>query len=124
MVAITIDTSPLASNRASTLVENDSLSDGTLSEVLSNDSETEPYLVQLGIIRKDPVWDDFMSYVEKAKVAMAADSTEWAGSNVYIDFDPRAELEDEESDGNGLSSLQKSVSRALGFDPTNEFYSE
>jgi sterol 3beta-glucosyltransferase len=122
MVAITIGTSPLASNGASALADNDSLSDGTLSEVLSNDSEAEPYLVQVGIIRKDPVWDEFMSYVEKAKVAMAADATEWAGSNVYIDFDPRAELEEEESDGGGLSSLQKSVSRALGLDPTKEFY--
>lgn len=124
MVAITIGTSPLGSNGASSLADNDSLSDGTLSEVLSNDSETEPYVVQLGIIRKDSVWDDLMSYVEKAKVAMAADTTEWAGSNVYIDFDPRAELEDDESEGTGLSGLQKSVSRALGLDPTKEFFSE
>jgi len=126
MVCITIGADNLASNGAAVTppVENDSLSDGTLSEVLSNDSEGEPYVVQFAAIRKDPVWDDFMSYVEKAKVAMAADATEWPGSNVYIDFDPRADLEDEGSEGNGLSGLQRSVSHALGLDPTKEFYSE
>ncbi len=88
MVCITIGADNLASNGAAVTppVENDSLSDGTLSEVLSNDSEGEPYVVQFAAIRKDPVWDDFMSYVEKAKVAMAADATEWPGSNVYIDL--------------------------------------
>ena len=126
MVSITIAADNLASNGASVSspVENDSLSDGTLSEVLTQDSEAEPYLVQFAAIRKDPVWDDFMSYVEKAKAAMAADTTEWAGSNVYIDFDPRAEFEDEGSEGNGLSGVQRSVSHALGLDPTKEFYSE
>jgi len=126
MVCITIGADTLASNGAAVTppAENDSLSDGTLSEVLSQDSEAEPYVVQLAIVRTDPVWDDFMSYIEKAKVATAADSTEWAGSNVYIDFDPRAELEDEGSEDNGLSGLQKSVSHALGLDPTKEFYSE
>ncbi|KAI0284043.1 hypothetical protein BGY98DRAFT_1183815 [Russula aff. rugulosa BPL654] len=104
-------------------VENDSLSDGTLSEVLTQDSETEPpYVVQFAAIHQDPVWDDFMSYVEKAKTAMAANATEWAGSNVYIDFDPRAEMEDEGSEGDELSGLQKSVSNALGIDRTKEFY--
>ena len=81
-------------------------------------------MVQFAVIREDPVWIDIMSYVEKAKAAMAADATEWAGSNVYFDFDPRAELEDEGSEDNGLSGLQKSVSHALGLDPTKEFYSE
>jgi hypothetical protein len=125
MVSITIGADNLASSgAAATPPESDSLSDGTLSEVLSNDSESEPYVVQFAAIRKDPVWDDFMSHVEKAKAAMAADTTEWPGSNVYIDFDPRADLEDEESEGNGLSGLQRSVSHALGLDPTKEFYSE
>ena len=126
MVSVTIAADNLASNGATVTppAENDSLSDGTLSEVLSSDSETEPYVLQFAVIRKDPVWDDFMSYVEKAKAAMAGDPTEWAGSNVYIDFDPRGEFEDEGSEGNGLSGLQKSVSHALGLDPTKEFYSE
>jgi sterol 3beta-glucosyltransferase len=126
MISITIGADNLASNGAAVTppVENDSLSDGTSSEVLSQDSDAEPYVVQFGAIRKDPIWDNFMSYVETAKAAMAGDATEWAGSNVYIDFDPRAELEDEDSEDNGLSGLQKSVSHALGLDPTKEFYSE
>lgn len=128
MVSITISSDAVASNGAAVTppVEADSPSDGaTLSEVLSQDSEAEPYVVQVGVIRKDAVWDELMSYVEKAKVAAAADTTtEWAGSNVYIDYDPRADLEEEESDGSGLSSLQKSVSRALGLDFTKEFFSE
>lgn len=124
MVSITIGADYLASNgtSVSSPTENDSLSDGTLSEVLSQDSETEPYVVQFAALRKDPVWDNFMSYVEKAKAAMAGDATEWAGSNVYIDFDPRAELDDEGSEDNGMSALQKSVSHALALDPTKEFY--
>jgi hypothetical protein len=127
MVAITIGADPVASNgsAATPPVENDSSYDGsTLSEVLTQDSETEPYVVQVGVIRKDAVWDDFMSYVEKAKLAMAADATEWAGANVYIDFDARADLDDEDSDDTGLSGVQKSVSRALGLDFTKEFFSE
>ena len=127
MLSITLSSDNLTSNGAtvSSPVENDSLSDGTLSEVLTQDSETEaPYVVQFAAIHQDPVWDDFMSYVEKAKTAMAANATEWAGSNVYIDFDPRAEMEDEGSEGDELSSLQKSVSNALGIDRTKEFYSE
>jgi len=126
MVSITLGADYLASNGAAVTppVENDSLSDGTLSEVLTQDSDAEPYVVQFGALRKDPIWDNFMSYVEKAKAEMAADATEWAGSNVYIDYDPRADLEDEESEDNGLSGLQKSVCHALGLDPTKEFYSE
>jgi sterol 3beta-glucosyltransferase len=126
MISITIGADPAASNGAIVTppVESDLLSEGTLSEVGSHDSETEPHVVQFAAIRQDPVWDDFMSYVEKAKAAMAADSTEWAGSNMYVDFDPRAGLEDERAESNGLSSLQKSVCQALGLDPTKEFYSE
>jgi sterol 3beta-glucosyltransferase len=128
MVSITIGADHLASNGAAVTppAENDSqsVSDGTLSEVLSQDSETEPYVVQFAAVRKDPVWEDVMSYVEKAKAAMTTDPTEWAGSNVYIDFDPRADEEEEESEGNGLSGVQKSVSHTLGLDPTKEFYSE
>ena len=128
MVSITIS-AEVAPNEAATspAVEIDSYSDGTLSErgeVVTPDSEAEPYVVQLSIIRKHPLWDDFMSYVEKAKAAMAADTTEWPGSTVHIDFDPRTDIGREESETSGLSSLQISVSRALGLDPTKEFFSE
>ena len=55
-------------------------------------------MVQVVLIR---VWEEFMSHVEKAKATITADTTEWAGSNVYIDFDPRTDFEEEESDANG-----------------------
>src|SRR6266850_960565 len=127
MVSITIS-AEVASSEATTspTVEIDSYSDATLSErgdVVSPDNEVEPFVVQLSILRKHPIWEDFMSHVEKAKAAVAADTTEWPGSRVYIDFDPRADLEGEESDTSGLSSLQISVSRALGLDPAKEFFS-
>ncbi|KAI0250755.1 hypothetical protein BJV78DRAFT_1127542 [Lactifluus subvellereus] len=102
MVSITISPDPLASNETF--------------------NEGEPYVVQVSIIRNDPIWDDFMSYVEKAKAAAAADTTEWPGSRVDIDFDPRADLGQEESDNSGLNRLQISVARALGLDPTKEFF--
>jgi hypothetical protein len=126
MIAITIGTGPHTPNGTAVTppIENDTSFDGTLSEVSTHDSEAEPYVAQFGVIRKDQVWEEFMSYAEKAKGSMAADTTEWAGSNVYIDFDPRTDSEEEGSDDDGLSSLQKSVSRALGIDPTKEFFSE
>ena len=73
-------------------------------------------MVQVGLIR---VWEVFLSRVEKAKATM-----EWAGSNVYVDFDPRTDFEEEESDANGLSTLPESVSRALGIDLTKEVFSK
>jgi hypothetical protein len=127
MVSITISADVASNEATSPTVEIDSYSDGTLSEkgdVVSSDNEAEPYVVQVSILRKHPIWDDFMSHVEKAKAAAAADTTEWPGARVYIDFDPRADMEREESDTSGLSSLQISVSRALGLDPAKEFFSE
>ena len=119
----------VASNETTTspTVEIDSYSDGTLSErgdAVSSENEAEPYVVQVSILRNHSIWDDFMSHVAKAKTAMAADTTEWPGSRVFIDFDPRADLESEEPDTSGLSSLQISISRALGLDPAKEFFSE
>lgn len=126
MIAITIGTGPHTPNGAVVTppIEADASNDGTLSEISSHDSDTEPYVVQVGTIRKDPEWNEFMSYVEKAKASTAADTTEWAGANVYIDFDPRTDADEEGSDDDGLSTVQKSVSRALGIDPTKEFFSE
>jgi len=128
MVSITISPDPASSEAAaSSTVEIESSSDGTLSERgdgSTTDNETDPYVVQVSIIRKHPIWDDFMSYVEKAKAADAADTTDWPGSRVYIDFDPRTDFEPEESETSGLSSLRRSVVRALGLDPAKEFFSE
>ncbi len=65
-----------------------------------------------------------MSHVEKAKAKAAADTTKWPGARVFVDFDPRADSGKGEPDHSGLSSLQISVCRALGLDPTNEFFSK
>jgi len=126
MVSITIAPDP-SEAAASSTVEIESSSDGSLSErgdAVSTDNDADPYVVQVSIIRKHPIWDDFMSYVETAKAAKAADTTDWPGSRVYIDFDPTADFEREASETSGMSSLQRSVSRALGLDPTKEFFSE
>lgn len=124
---MSITISPDPSEASASTVEIESSSDGSLSErgdVASTDNDIDPYVVQVSIIRKHAIWDDFMSYVETAKAAKAADTTDWPGSRVYIDFDPTADIEREASETSGLSSLQRSVSRALGLDPTKEFFSE
>ncbi len=130
MVCITIGADPLASNELvpTPTVESDSSSEGNSIErsetMLSGDSDADPYTVQVSMIRKHPLWDDFMSHVEKAKAKAAADTTEWPGARVFVDFDPRADSGQGEPDNSGLSSLQISVCRALGLDPTNEFFSK
>jgi hypothetical protein len=126
MMSITISADPTSNDAAaSSSVEIDSSSDGTLSERGDSisDNEAEPYVVQVSILRNEEAWDGLAGYVEKAKSAKAADTADWPGSKVYIDFDPRADLE-EESEISGLNSLQIAVARALGLDPTKEFFSE
>jgi hypothetical protein len=124
MVSITISPDPAPSEAAaSSNVDIESSSDTTSSDV-SSENETDPYVVQVSILRNHPIWDDFMSYVEKAKAAKALDPTDWLGARVFIDFDPRADFVRDESETSGLSSLRRSVVRALGLDPTKEFFSE
>jgi sterol 3beta-glucosyltransferase len=125
MVSITVGSDPLAGNE-SPVLDSDSSSERASSDksvILNPENEAEPYVVQLSMIRRHPIWDDLMSHVEKANAAVAADTTDWPGSRLYIDYDPRADLEDEDLH-NGLSSLQRSVSSTLGLDRTKEFFSE
>ena len=130
MVTITIGADPFASNElvSTPTTESDISSDGNILErgESPTDGDTDLYTVRVSMIRKDPVWDDFMSYVEKAKARAATDTTEWPGSKVYVDFDPRADLGQGqvEPDISGLSSLQISVCRALGLDTTAPFFSK
>jgi hypothetical protein len=124
MVSITI--SAEHASKDSIALENDTSSDGAFSErseTLSTESDGDPHVVQVSIIRKDPIWDDFMSYVDNAKAALAADATEWPGSRVYLDFDS-TDLGQEESDSTKLNSRHISVARAIGLDPTKEFFGE
>jgi hypothetical protein len=123
MVSITISADP--ASKDSLTLENDS-SDGAFSErseTISTESDPEPYVVQFSIIRKDPIWDDIMSYVDNAKAALAADATEWPGSSVYLDFDS-TDVEQEDSDSTKLNNRHISVARAIGLDPTKEFFGE
>jgi len=128
MVSITVAADPLVGNEgaASPIGDSDSSSERTSSDksvILNPENEAEPYVVQLSMIRSHPLWDDLMSHVETANAAVAADTTDWPGSRLYIDYDPRADLEGEDED-NGLSSLQRSVLSTLGLDRTKEFFSE
>jgi hypothetical protein len=129
MVSITVAADPLAGNEgaASSVGDSDSSSERAFSDksvILNPENESEPYVVQLSMIRQHPIWDDLMSHVEKANAAVAADTTDWPGSRLYIDYDPRADLEDEDFHNQGLSSLQRFVSSTLGLDRTKEFFSE
>jgi hypothetical protein len=128
MVSITICADPFSFSESlpSPALENDTSSVGNpieRSDTISTENDAEPYVVQVSIIRKDPIWDDFMSYVDKAKAATAGDTTEWPGSRVFIDFDPRNDL-GQEPDSTVPISLQTSVARALGLDTTKEFFCE
>lgn len=131
MVSLTISADPLGSNELvpTTTMESDSSSEGNpieRSETISSsgDSDTDSYTVQVSMIRKHPLWDDFMSNVEKAKARAATDTTEWPGAKVYVDFDPRADPGQGELDHGELSGLEISVCRALGLETTELFFSK
>ncbi len=125
MVSITISPDPHELNLISTISSDSSSEANSLerAESLSGDGDADGYTVQISMIRKHPIWDDFMSHVEKAKARAATDTMEWPGGKAYIDFDPRADSVFGEPDESGLSSLEVSVSRALGLDTANEFIS-
>ena len=125
MVTITINADPLELVPTTT-TETDSSEGNSIerSETLSADGDADTYTVQVSMIRKHPLWDDFMSHVEKARARGVADTTEWPGAKVFVDFDPRADSAQGEPDNNGLSSLQISVCRALGLETAEQFFSK
>ena len=126
MVSITIGADPLELVPIPT-TESDTSSEGNSIErgdTLSGDGDADTYTVQVSMIRKHPLWDDFMSHVEQAKARTAADTTEWPGTKVYVDFDPRADSGQGEPDNSGLSGLQISVCRALGLETKEQFFSK
>ena len=129
MVAITIGADPFASNELVSLptTESDASTDGNpieRVETFAGDVDADHYTVRVSMIHKNPLWDDFMSHVEKAKARAATDTTEWPGARVYVDYDPRADLGQVEPDNSGLSGLHVSVCRALGLDTTTELFSK
>jgi hypothetical protein len=126
MVSITVGADPLEIVATPT-TESDSSSEANSLErgdSLSGDSDADSYTVQVSMIRKHPLWDEFMSHVENAKARAATDTTEWPGAKVFVDFDPRADPGQGEPDNSDLSGLQISVCRALGLETTELFFSK
>lgn len=126
MVTITIGADPFASKEliSTPTSESDTSSEVERVETNTGDGDTDLYTVRVSMIRKHPMWDHFMSHVEKSKARAATETTEWPGAKVFIDFDPRADSGQEEPDNSELNSLQISVCRALGLDTTVQFFSE
>lgn len=126
MVTIVIGADPFASNELIPTLTSDSdaVSDVERSETPTGDGDTDLYTVRVSMIRKHPMWDQFMSHVEKAKAKAATETTEWPGAKVFVDFDPRADSSLEEPDNSELNTLHISVCRALGLDTTAQFFSE
>ena len=79
-------------------------------------------VLQLGVLREDALWENIMTYANKAKAAASKSNVDWPGSRVFIDLDPRTSNGPETSDNN-LSDLVKSVSFTLGLDTTKELWS-
>ena len=91
-------------------------------EDISLETAPDKQVLQLGVFRKDPEWDNVMTYVNKAKTSTSENGVDWPGARVYIDMDSRAGNSSEPSDSN-LSNVVKSVSYALGLDPTKVIWS-
>ncbi|KAF8270838.1 hypothetical protein EI94DRAFT_1569918 [Lactarius quietus] len=85
--------------------------------------ETSPakQVLQLGVLREDPQWENIMVYANKAKTEASKSDVDWPGSRVFIDLDPRTSNSHETSDSN-LSDQVKSVSFTLGLDTTKEMW--
>ncbi len=123
---ITVTFDPRSSNGAS--------HDPSTEHTASNSDDKEPPVItlletapekqvlQFGILRENPEWDNVMSYVGKAKTSASSGHVDWPGSRVYIDVDPQINESSEASDNN-VNDLVKSVSFALGLDTTKEIWS-
>jgi sterol 3beta-glucosyltransferase len=121
LITVTFDpkSSNSASHDSSTEQPTSSTEDKEVSSLI--DTAPEKQVLQFGILRKDPEWDNVMSYVDKAKTSASSGHVDWPGSRVYIDADPQTSETAESSDTN-LSVLVKSVSFSLGLDTTKEIW--
>lgn len=90
-------------------------------EISILDTPSVKQVLQLGILREDPLWKDIMAYADKEKLAASKSNVDWPGYRVFIDLDPRTSNAPETSDSN-LSDLVKSVSFTLGLDTTKEMW--
>ncbi|KAH9002635.1 UDP-Glycosyltransferase/glycogen phosphorylase [Lactarius hatsudake] len=90
-------------------------------EVSILDTPSVKQVLQLGILREDPLWKNIMAYADKEKLAVSKSNVDWLGSRVFIDLDPRTSNAPETSDSD-LSDLVKSVSFTLGLDTKKEMW--
>jgi sterol 3beta-glucosyltransferase len=94
----------------------------TAEEASVIDTPPVKQVLQLGVLREDPLWENIMTYANKAKAEASKSDVDWQGSRVFIDLDPRTGNGIETSDTN-LSDQVKSVAFALGLDTTKEMWS-
>jgi sterol 3beta-glucosyltransferase len=94
----------------------------TAEEASVLDTPPTKQVLQLGILREDPHWENILAYASKAKAEASKSDVDWPGSRVFIDLDPRTSNADETSDSN-LSDQVKSVAFTLGLDTTKEMWS-
>ncbi|KAN0139921.1 UDP-Glycosyltransferase/glycogen phosphorylase [Lactarius tabidus] len=93
----------------------------TAEEASVIDTPPVKQVLQLGVLREDPLWENIMTYANKAKAEASKSDVDWQGSRVFIDLDPRTGNGIETSDTN-LSDQVKSVAFALGLDTTKEMW--
>ncbi|KAI0061655.1 UDP-Glycosyltransferase/glycogen phosphorylase [Artomyces pyxidatus] len=84
----------------------------------------EKQVLQLAIIRHDDVWTTLMGLADQAR-ERSKDGVQWPGSRVFVDFDPRATLNDADDAAKGgdeVSELKLSVARTLALDATKDMW--
>jgi len=117
LVSLTFD--PTSSNGARVSTEQSAL---PAEEASISDTLPAKQVLQLGVLREDPLWGKIMDHANRAKADASKSNTDWPGSRVFVDLDPRTSNGSEASDSN-LSDLVKSVSFSLGLDTTKEMWS-
>lgn len=94
----------------------------TTDEASIIDAPPVKQVLQLGVLREDALWENIMTYANKAKDEASKSDVDWQGSRVFIDLDPRTG-EGVDTSGTNLSDQVKTVSFALGLDTTKEMWS-
>ena len=94
----------------------------TTDEASIIDTPPVKQVLQLGVLREDTLWENIMTYANKAKAEASKSDVDWQGSRVFIDLDPRTG-DGVDTSGTNISDQVKAVSFALGLDTTKEMWS-